>query len=252
MLKFQVLSELSLSVMMIRCVIMMLSRWRAQSALSRNDTANCQSTRCTHCITLMTSLTAPLAAVDAVVDDCDSLPQTREDRSQRHWLDPLLLTTAPHLAALAFVLPCIRFGNDTLLPVAGLRIGYAAVIIVSTMLSLSWHRRRESKAGRLFWLDYSFAAVWAAFDILLAAYTSPAALGLVVSLNALSFAANKACDCMAAAAAPATASDVALFKHLQPRLGSYVLLHSAWHVLNVCKSIAVAYIVGCTSTWCAG
>lgn len=184
----------------------------------------------------------------------DSHSQPREDRPPRRgWLDPLLLTTAPHLAALAFVLPCLLDSQTDHVP-AGLRIGYAVVIITSSVLSLAWHRHRESTASRLFRLDYGFAVVWAAYDMLLAAWTSPSALGLVALLNALSFAANKACEWAARPQPqPASASESALIKlqPAQPRLASYELLHSCWHLLNVCKCIAVAYIVGCTSMWCA-
>lgn len=148
----------------------------------------------------------------------------------RSFREPLLLSTAPHYLALGVVLPC-AFSSEGCIP-GPLCFGYAGVILFSSSLSLAWHRSKESEGGSgwLLWLDYAFALLWAIYDAILASRISPTALAVVMLLNALCLLTNKVADWAA-----------------QTRFASYEVLHSAWHVLSVCKSIAVAYIVSNTS-----
>lgn len=92
----------------------------------------------------------------------------------RHALDPVVITTLPHLASLWLV---IATGHTF----------YAAIIAASSALSVAWHLHREER-DLLFWLDYAFALVCAFADVCLAA--SADCLGAVVCLNLLTVGAN--------------------------------------------------------------
>jgi hypothetical protein len=140
----------------------------------------------------------------------------------RAWWDPLLLSTAPHFLALFFV------SSDGCKDLDGLYAGYLLVITTSSTLSLLWHASHE-QAGLLFCLDYTFAFLWAAYDILLASLKGSGGLVTpVLLLNGSSMLANLMSDWAA--------------RH---DLIWYDKAHSLWHLLNVSKSVAVSYLVSC-------
>jgi hypothetical protein len=137
--------------------------------------------------------------------------------------DPVLLSTAPHLLALAFIAGCPEKPGFP-----GMYLGYSLVVGASSVLSLLWHRQRERK-NALFWLDYAFAYLWAAYDAAIAIIAAPVpSIITVFLLNGVCFATNMLGDWVA-----------------RRGLVPYERAHSVWHLVNVTKSVFVAYLVGC-------
>lgn len=89
---------------------------------------------------------------------------------------------------------------------------YAFIVYISSTLSIVWHLKKEPY-GILCNLDYLFAALWIAVEVL---YTTN--LYVTICANVFVFAMNKVTD----------------------RLTPYDRYHSAWHILSVAKSIIVA------------
>jgi hypothetical protein len=73
---------------------------------------------------------------------------------QRHWNDPMLVTTYPHIVV------ALCASSNT----------YAGIVMLSTTFSILWHRHREPD-GLLFIIDHSFACLWGLADICLNPYT---------------------------------------------------------------------------------
>jgi hypothetical protein len=124
----------------------------------------------------------------------------------RSFFDPIIVSTLPHLGALYFVYNC-----------SGIKMVYPITIFISTMFSVAWHMHNEPK-NWLFWFDYSFAFLWAFEDLLFAPNWK-----LVLLINGIAIATN----------------------HISDRLVPYEKAHSVWHLLNVSKSIYVAYLLSC-------
>jgi hypothetical protein len=104
-------------------------------------------------------------------------------------------------------------------------MGYCAVIGISSILSVLWHRTHESRSA-LFWLDYGFAGIWTLYDCLLAALKPPFILLLVCTLNITTIILNQLVDYLA-----------------KKEILSYEIGHSIWHLFSASKSILVAYLV---------
>ena len=137
--------------------------------------------------------------------------------------DPILLSTAPHSIALLFVAGC---QNPEKYP--GLYTGYSIVIGTSSLLSLLWHRQYEKK-NILFWLDYGFALIWTLYDCAIGLIvTSIPSFITILLLNSICILTNQLGDWLS-----------------KNNYMSYEKAHSAWHLLNVIKSIFVSYLVGC-------
>jgi hypothetical protein len=105
---------------------------------------------------------------------------------------------------------------------------YAAIIAISSSLSLVWHFQKERK-NIFFWLDYGFAMGWTIMDFTVAISTAPVHIILTVAFfNIIVFLTNQLVDFLDR-------------KGFVP----YEIGHAAWHVLSFSKSIFVAYLVGC-------
>jgi hypothetical protein len=153
-----------------------------------------------------------------------SIPNSNSNNNinkPRSILDPIILTTLPHFLATIFVLDChhhdiTRNEEDILLFI------YAYIIIISTTLSIFWHRSRESY-GVIFTLDYIFALLWTSMEIVLSfLYLSSDQVADVILFNLAVMLLNKVGD----------------------KLSSYRLAHSMWHLLNVAKASYVAKEIG--------
>ena len=126
---------------------------------------------------------------------------------RRPFKSPIILTTLPHFAAALIV--------------ADVEPAYAAIIAVSSALSVAWHWLHEP-AGILFFLDYGAAAVWMVADCWLS-FRGGFFLA-AAALNGVSLAVNQAAA--------------------RVRKGPYWdRAHAAWHILNVAKAIWIAYLV---------
>lgn len=142
---------------------------------------------------------------------------------RRFW-DPVILSTTPHIASIYFVMGCSS--PDYL----GLYVGYCIVIGISSLLSLIWHTYREPKSI-WFWLDYAFAFIWAGYDVVISSIVaSYSIVGIVILLNGVCIITNHLTDWIA-----------------KRGICRYEVSHSLWHIINVIKSMVVAYLVSCHS-----
>jgi len=153
---------------------------------------------------------------------CTTLAQQPQWRSLS---DPIVVSTLPHLLASAAVVGSVL--SPTCHSCPWLMVGYAATAAVSSVLSIVWHMSHERRSI-VSWLDYAFAALWTAYDIVAAASVcTPTAVVLVAGLDAATFTANQATDWLAG-------------RSIVP----YETAHSYWHVLSCIKSVAVACLLG--------
>jgi hypothetical protein len=151
------------------------------------------------------------------------LEKKEETPKWRSPIDPVLLSTAPHFIALLFVAGC----QDPI-KYPGLYTGYSVVVGTSSLLSLLWHGQHEKK-NILFWLDYGFAFVWAAYDgVLGLTVASVPSFITILLLNGICILTNHLGDWLS-----------------KNNYMSYQKAHSTWHLLNVVKSIFVSYLIGC-------
>ena len=140
---------------------------------------------------------------------------------RRLW-DPVILSTVPHIASIYFVTGCSS--PDYL----GLYVGYCIVIGGSSLLSFIWHTYREPK-NIWFCLDYAFAFIWTGYDIVISSIVaSNSIVVIVILLNGVCIITNHLTDCIA-----------------KRGICSYEVSHSLWHIINVIKSIIVAYLISC-------
>jgi len=143
----------------------------------------------------------------------------------RESTDPLVLSTLPH-----YICILIIHGVDDDLSISS--CFYSSVVLISSTLSLMWHLYREP-ISLIYWLDYGFAVMWVAVEMLMAlAETSISIVLTILLLNIFVAFTNQISDYLA------------VF-----RVITYTYGHSIWHLLSSCKCIFVAIIlVTCKTT----
>jgi len=87
-------------------------------------------------------------------DEVEAEAEAEEKEGHRHWLDPILVTTYPHV-----IVAIIASSNL-----------YALMVLTSTAFSILWHRHREP-SGFLFVMDYGAASLWGLVNTLIDPYT---------------------------------------------------------------------------------
>lgn len=115
---------------------------------------------------------------------------------------PLILTTLLHLVA-------IRYSPHQ---------DYSVIIILSTALSVAWHLYEEP-GNWLELADYTMAAIWLMYDILMGVSTRYKSQ--IVLLN------------MA----------VMILNRVSQFTGHYETVHSFWHLVSAGKALAVAWLL---------
>lgn len=131
----------------------------------------------------------------------------------------IIQTTLLHYLSL---LPVIAFTHTTN---QRLYTSYAAIITLSSTLSVVWHSMGEPENE---WqlLDYSAAAAWSMYNIISIERVNPALVSRVVYLELLILSMNQAID-----------------YYVKKKLISYVVWHSRWHVASAMKSLYISYLL---------
>lgn len=135
----------------------------------------------------------------------------------RAWNDTVVVSTTPHYVAMFVSLRHTTEWTYLL---------YAAVIGISSTLSVIWHILHE-RQNYVCISDYLFAFIWTAMDIVMAVlYSEWRFVVVVVVLNGVVFITNHASDYI-----------------VRHELLSYRTAHSIWHILSSAKAIGVSYII---------
>ena len=143
----------------------------------------------------------------------------------RKFTDPLVLTTFPHFLCLLW---CDDFRWSWGTPIDMINpvlFCYPFIIIISTILSVLWHRSREPM-GCLFLADYGCAILWVIVEVFLSFSQSPIFLSLnttvIILLNIATFMMNQLADILA------------IFN-----IVSYKFGHSCWHLFSALKCVFI-------------
>eukprot|EP00750_Incisomonas_marina_P004999 INCI13553.1.p1 GENE.INCI13553.1~~INCI13553.1.p1 ORF type:complete len:204 (+),score=39.33 INCI13553.1:283-894(+) len=116
------------------------------------------------------------------------------------------------------------------------RLTLFVVVLLSTTFSILWHASSEPK-NWIMYIDYSLALAWAVLELTVALRnTCPSMLGLVVWLNTMVFIFNKVTDYAGQSRATA----------------DYRRMHGYWHFMSALKSMAVAFLLGCSDNNASG
>ena len=154
----------------------------------------------------------PPAVSSGSSDMCTVMPPL-----YRSWNDTVVVSTTPHYVAMFVSLRHTTEWTYLL---------YAAVIGVSSTLSVIWHILHE-RQNYVCVSDYLFAFIWTAMDIIMAVlYSEWRFVAVVVVLNGVVFITNHGSDYI-----------------VRHKLLSYRTAHSIWHILSSCKAIGVSYIL---------
>ena len=147
----------------------------------------------------------------------------------RKFTDPLVFTTFPHFLCLLW---CHEFcwpRITSMYLINPALFCYPFIIIISTVLSVLWHRSKEPM-GYLFWADYGCAILWVIVEVFLSFSQSPVFLSLnttvIILLNMTTFMMNQLADILA------------IFN-----IVSYKFGHSCWHLFSALKCVFIASLL---------
>ena len=132
---------------------------------------------------------------------------------------PLIQTTLLHYLSLIPIFAYSHVKNQRLYS------GYAVIITLSSTLSTVWHYMGEPDNE---WLvaDYSAAAMWGIYNIILVERIEHALLARVIYLECMILAMNHSIDYC-----------------VRKKLVNYVDWHSCWHVASAIKSLYISYLL---------
>lgn len=121
-------------------------------------------------------------------------------------------------------------------PGDSVRLTLFLVVLLSTTFSILWHAASEPK-NWIMYIDYFLALAWAVLELTVALLsTCPSMLGVVVYLNLMVFIFNKVTDYAGRSRATA----------------DYRRMHGYWHFMSALKSVAVAFLLGCSDNNASG